>query len=144
LSFETAGIGRFLATTTRFYAITPLLGSHLRLDRAGCVVYVPRCFLFVSAGVDLFLLSGRLWVGAAKGMSEVRRTKRFELKNGKLKTSALIKIQRYHEYYGGKATNQRAAAILKHSHAKLQGLLPRRLHKGTDALLDHLRVQLFL
>jgi hypothetical protein len=63
--------------------------------------------------VDLFVLSGRLWVGAAKGMSEVRRAKRFELKSGKLKTSALITIQRYHEYYGGKAMNQRAAAILK-------------------------------
>jgi hypothetical protein len=79
--------------------------------------------------VDLFLLSGRLWVGAAKGMSKVHRAKRFELKSVKLQTPVLIKIQRYHEYYGGKATNQRAAAILKHSHAKFQGLLPGRLHK---------------
>jgi hypothetical protein len=57
----------------------------------GYVVYIPRCLLFVSAGVDFFLLSGRLWVGAAKGVSEVRRAKRFELKSVKLKTSALIK-----------------------------------------------------
>jgi hypothetical protein len=129
LSFETVGIGRFPATTTRFYTTTLLLGSHLCLDRAGCVIYVPRRFLFVSARVDLFLVSGRLWVGAAKGMIKVRRAKRFELKSGKLKTSALIKIQRYHEYYGGKAMNQRVAAILKHRHVKLQGLLPGRLHK---------------
>jgi hypothetical protein len=95
----------------------------------GCIVYIPRRLLLVSAGVDLLLISDRLWVGAAKGMSKVCRTKRFELKIGKLKMSALIKIQRYHEYYGGKATNQRAAAILKHSHAKLQGLLSWRLHK---------------
>jgi hypothetical protein len=62
-------------------------------------------------------------------MSKVHRAKRFELKNEELKMSALIKIQMYHEYYGGEATNQRAAAILKHRHAKLQGLLPGRFHK---------------
>jgi hypothetical protein len=85
----------------------------------GCVVYVPRRLLLVSAGVDFLLVSDRLWSGAAEGMGKVRRTKRFELKIGKLKWSALIKIQRYHVYYGGKATNQSGAAILKHSHAKL-------------------------
>jgi hypothetical protein len=93
LSFETAGIGRFPATTMRFYATTPLLGSHLRLDHTGCVIYVPRRFIFVSAVVNFLLVSGRLWVGAAKGMSKVRRTKQFELKSGKLKTSALIKCK---------------------------------------------------
>jgi hypothetical protein len=47
-------------------------------------------------------------------------------------------------YYGGKGTYQGAAAILKHSHAKLQGLLPRRLHQGTNALLNNFRVQLLV
>jgi hypothetical protein len=49
------GIGRFPATT-RFGTTTPFLGSHLCLDRAGCVIYIPHRLLFVSAGVDLFLL----------------------------------------------------------------------------------------
>jgi hypothetical protein len=69
----------------RFYATTPLLGDHLRLNRAGCVIYVPRHLLFVSTGVNFFLVSGRLGVGVAKGMSKVRRAKRFELKNEELK-----------------------------------------------------------
>jgi hypothetical protein len=47
-------------------------------------------------------------------------------------------------YYGGKGTYRRAGAILKHSHAKLQRFLPRRLHQGTDALLDDFRVQLLV
>jgi hypothetical protein len=47
----------------------------------GCVIYVPRRLLFVSAGVNYFLGSGGLGVGAAKGMSKVRRAKRFELIN---------------------------------------------------------------
>jgi hypothetical protein len=57
------------------------------------VIYIPRRFLFVSARVNFLLVSGRLWVGAAKGMSKVRRAKRFELKSGKLKSSALIKCK---------------------------------------------------
>jgi hypothetical protein len=76
-----------------------------------------------------FLLSGRLGVGVTKGMSEVRRAKRFELKIVKIKSSALIKCKRYHEYYGGKVTNRRAAAIFKHCHAEFQRLLPGRFHK---------------
>jgi hypothetical protein len=75
----------------RFCTTTPFLGSHLCLASAGCVIYIPHHLLFVPAGVDLFLLSGRLWVGAMKGMSEVRRAKRFEMKSVKLKMSALIK-----------------------------------------------------
>jgi hypothetical protein len=47
----------------------------------GCVIYVPRHLLFISAGVNYFLSSGGLGVGAAKGMSKVRRAKRFELIN---------------------------------------------------------------
>jgi hypothetical protein len=90
--------------------------------------------------MDLLFISDRLWSGAAEGMGKVHGTKRFHLTIGKLKTLALIKIQRYHVYYGGKATNQRTAAILKHSHAKFKGLLPWRLHEGADALLDHLGV----
>jgi hypothetical protein len=79
------GISRFPATTMRFYATALLLGDHLRLNRAGYVINVPRCLLFVSAGVNHFLVSGRLGVGAAKEMSKVRRAKRFELKNEELK-----------------------------------------------------------
>jgi hypothetical protein len=79
--------------------------------------------------MNLFLLSSRLGVGAAKGMSKVRRAERFELKSVKLKDISSHKVQRYHEYYGGKVTNRRAAAILKHCHAKFQRLLPRRFHK---------------
>jgi hypothetical protein len=79
------GISRFPATTTRFYATALLLGDHLRLNRAGYVIYVPRHLLFVSAGVNFFLVGGRLGVGAAKGMSKVCRAKRFELKNEELK-----------------------------------------------------------
>jgi hypothetical protein len=45
------------------------------------VIYVPRRLLFVSAGVNYFLSSGGLGVGVAKGMSKVRRAKRFELIN---------------------------------------------------------------
>jgi hypothetical protein len=119
LSFETVGIDRFPAATTRFCAATPFLGSHLHLGHAGCVIYVPHRLLLVSAGVDLLLIDDRLWSGAAEGMGKFRRTKRFELKIGKLKMLALIKIQRYHVYYGRKATNQMATAILKHGHAKL-------------------------
>jgi hypothetical protein len=112
----------------RFHATPPLLGSHLRLDHAGYVVYVPHHLLYVSTRMDLFL-SGRLWLGAAKGMSKVRRAKRFELKSGKLKMSALVKKFRgFVSTMVENAMNQRAAAILKHSHAKLQGLLPWRLH----------------
>jgi hypothetical protein len=75
LSFETAGISRFPATTARFPAAAPLLGDHLRLSRAGCVIYVPRHLLFVSTGVNYFLSSGGLGVGVAKGMSKVRMAK---------------------------------------------------------------------
>jgi hypothetical protein len=80
-----AGISRFPATTMRFYATAPLLGDRLCLNRAGCVIYIPHRLLFVSVGVNHFLLSGRLGVGAAKGMSKVHRSKRFELKNEELK-----------------------------------------------------------
>jgi hypothetical protein len=73
LSFKMAGISGFFAATTRFCTTTPLLGSHLYLGRAGCIIYVPRHLLFVAAGMNFFLLSGRLGVGAMKGMSEVRR-----------------------------------------------------------------------
>jgi hypothetical protein len=48
------------------------------------------------------------------------------------------------EYYGGKVTYQRAAAILKHCHAKFQRLLPGRFHKRANALLHHLRVELLV
>jgi hypothetical protein len=89
LSFETAGISRFPATTTRFYATVPFLVDHLRLNRASCVIYVPHRLLFVSAGVNHFLVSDRLGVGAAKGMSKVRRAKRFELINEELKCQLL-------------------------------------------------------
>jgi hypothetical protein len=68
------GINRFPATTTRFSATNPLLGDHLLLSRVGYVIYVPRHLLFVSAGVNYFLNSGGLGVGAAKGMSKIRRT----------------------------------------------------------------------
>jgi hypothetical protein len=85
LSFKTARISRFPATTTRFHATAPLLGDHLHLNRAGCVIYVPCHLLFVSAGVNHFLVSGRLRVGAAKGMNKVPRAKLFELINEELK-----------------------------------------------------------
>jgi hypothetical protein len=39
--------------------------------------------------VNLFLVSGRLGVGAAKGMSKVHRAKRFELINEELKYQLL-------------------------------------------------------
>jgi hypothetical protein len=42
---------------------------------------VPRHLLFVSAGVNYFLSSGGLGIGAVKGMSKVYRAKRFELIN---------------------------------------------------------------
>jgi hypothetical protein len=124
-----AGIDRFPATTTRFCTTTPLLGSHLRLGRAGCVIDVPRRLLLVSTGMDLLLISDRLWSRAAEGMGKVLGTKQFQLKFGKLKMLALIKIQRYLVYYGGKVMNQRAATILKHSHTKFKGFLPWRLHE---------------
>jgi hypothetical protein len=75
LSFETTEISRFPATTTRFSTTNPFLGDHLLLGRAGCVIYVPRHLLLVSAGVNYFLSSGGLGVGAAKGMSKIRGTK---------------------------------------------------------------------
>jgi hypothetical protein len=75
LSFETTGISRFPATTTRFSATNPFLGDHLLLDRAGGVIYVPRHLLLVSAGVNYFLNSGGLGVGAAKGMGKICGTK---------------------------------------------------------------------
>jgi hypothetical protein len=78
----------------RFHATAPLLGDHLRLNHAGCVIYVPRHLLFVSAGVNHFLVSGRLGVGSAKGMSKVHRAKRFELINEDISSH---KVQRYHE-----------------------------------------------
>jgi hypothetical protein len=87
-----------------------------------------------------FLFSDRLRVRATKGMSEVRWTKRFELKSVKMRTLALIKCKGIMKYYGGKVTYRMAAAILKHCHAKFQGLLPGRFHKQANALLDHLRV----
>jgi hypothetical protein len=68
------GISRFPTTTTRFSATNPLLGNHLLLGRTGCIIYVPRHLLFVSAGVNYFLSSGGLGVGAAKGMSKIHRT----------------------------------------------------------------------
>jgi hypothetical protein len=74
LSFETTGISRFLATTVMFSATNSLLGDHLLLGCAGCVIYVPRHLLLVSARVNYFLSSGGLGVGAAKGMSKIRRT----------------------------------------------------------------------
>jgi hypothetical protein len=43
--------------------------------------------------MNFFLLSGRLGVGAMKGMSKVCRAERFELKSVKIKTSALIKCK---------------------------------------------------
>jgi hypothetical protein len=61
----------------RFCATALLLGDYLRLNRAGYVIYIPRRLLFVSAGVNFFLVSGGLGVGAAKGMSKVCRAKRF-------------------------------------------------------------------
>jgi hypothetical protein len=61
----------------RFYATALLLGDHLHLNRAGYVIYIPRHLLFVSAGVNHFLVSGSLGIGAAKGMSKVRRAKGF-------------------------------------------------------------------
>jgi hypothetical protein len=45
---------------------------------------------------------------------------------------------------GEKETNRRAAAVLKHGHAKLEGLFPRGLHQRADALLDDLVIQFFL
>jgi hypothetical protein len=54
-----------------------------------------------------FLFSSRLRVRAAKGMSEVRRTKRFELKSVKMRTLALIKCKGIMKYYGGKVTYRR-------------------------------------
>jgi hypothetical protein len=45
----------------------------------GCILHIPRHLLFISTGVNNFLLSGRFEVGAAKGMGKVSRTKRFEL-----------------------------------------------------------------
>jgi hypothetical protein len=45
---------------------------------------------------------------------------------------------------GGKATNRRAAAVLKHGHAKFEGFFPRGLHQRADALLDDLGMQFFL
>jgi hypothetical protein len=74
LSLETTGINRFPATTASFPATNPLLLGH-----AGCVIYIPRHLLFVPARVNNFLLSGRFGVGAAKRMSKVRGSKRFEL-----------------------------------------------------------------
>jgi hypothetical protein len=68
LSFKMVGVSRFPAAA-------PLLGDHLRLRHAGRVIYVPRHLLFVPAGVNYFLGSGRLGVGAAEGMSKVRRAK---------------------------------------------------------------------
>jgi hypothetical protein len=65
----------------RFPAAAPLLGDHLRLSRAGCVIYVPHHLLFISDGVNYFLSCGGLGVGAAKGMNKVHRAKRFELIN---------------------------------------------------------------
>jgi hypothetical protein len=73
LSFETTGISGFPATTTSFSATNPLLRNHLLLGRAGYVIYVPRHLLFVSVGVNYFLSSGGLGVGAVKGMSKIRR-----------------------------------------------------------------------
>jgi hypothetical protein len=43
--------------------------------------------------MNFFFLSGRLGVRATKGMSEVRRAERFELKSVKLKTLGLIKCK---------------------------------------------------
>jgi hypothetical protein len=68
------GISRFPATTMRFSATNPLLGDHLLLGCAGCVIYVPRYLLLVSAGVNYFLSSGGLGVRAAKGMSKIYGT----------------------------------------------------------------------
>jgi hypothetical protein len=79
LSLETTGINRFPATTASFPTTNPLLGDHLLLGRAGGVIYIPHHLLFVPARVNNFLLSGRFGVGAAKRMSKVRRSKRFEL-----------------------------------------------------------------
>jgi hypothetical protein len=59
----------------RFSATNPFLRDHLLLGRAGCVVYVPCHLFLVSAGVNYFLSSGGLGVGAAKRMSKLRETK---------------------------------------------------------------------
>jgi hypothetical protein len=56
----------------------------------GCILHIPRHLLFVPARVNNFLLSGRFHVGAAKGMCEVCRTKRFKLTNRKM--LCLIKV----------------------------------------------------
>jgi hypothetical protein len=104
----------------------------------GCIIHIPRHLFFVSARVNNFLFSGRFEVGAAKGMGKVSRTKRFELI--RRKKLCPMKYKDIIWYYGGKGTYRRTGAILKHSHAELQGFLPRRLHQRTDALLDHFRV----
>jgi hypothetical protein len=83
----------------------------------GCIIHIPRYLLFVPARVNNFLLSGRFDVGTAKGMDKMCRTKRFELIRRKM--SCFMKYKSIIWYYGGKGTYQRAAAILKHSHAEL-------------------------
>jgi hypothetical protein len=45
----------------------------------GCILHISRHLLFVSAGVDNFLLSGGFEVVTVKGMGEVSKTKGFEL-----------------------------------------------------------------
>jgi hypothetical protein len=45
----------------------------------GCIFHISRHLLFVSTGVDNFLLSGGFEVVTVKGMGEVSRAKRFEL-----------------------------------------------------------------
>jgi hypothetical protein len=92
LSFETAGVSRFPATNTRFPVAAPLLGDHLCLSCEGHVIYIPCRLLFVSAGVNYFLDSGGLRVGAAKGMSKVRRAKRFELINKDISKNKSTKV----------------------------------------------------
>jgi hypothetical protein len=79
LSLETMGINRFPATTASSPATSLLLGNHFLLGRAGYVIYIPCHLIFIPAGVNNFLLSGRLGVGAAKGMSKMCGSKRFEL-----------------------------------------------------------------
>jgi hypothetical protein len=108
----------------------------------GSIIHIPRHLLFVPARVNNFLLSGRFDVRAAKEVGKVCRTKRFELIRRKM--LCLMKYKGIIRYYGRKGTYQRAAGILKHSHTKLQRLLPRRFHQGTVALLDNFRVQLLV
>jgi hypothetical protein len=86
LSFETAGVKGSFASTTRFSAATPLLGSHFSFALTGRVLHIFRHLLLVPAGVDFFLIiSSVLRSRLADGVSKIHRSKRLQLKIGKLK-----------------------------------------------------------